>query len=289
MSAADAAPSPRLARAGLSAYAGIELRAGLALVALLAAGAVLSPWLVTHPPTEVALRERLLDAGAGGHLLGTDHLGRDLWSRAVAGLAWSTACALVATAIAAALGTVLGLIAAEREGWARAIVRQATDTVIAFPGIVVAIVVIAVVGQGFWPLTLTLGLLSWPVFARVVFAEAQSLMTRDYVSAARLLGASRLAVLWGHVLPGLRPTLATVTAFHFADMLIAESALSFLGVGAPVGAATWGVMLADSRPFLFVAPQMLLVPAAFIAAAVIALNLLGDGLASAARKREGGA
>jgi len=288
MSAAET-QAPRLARAGLSRFAGAGFWAGVALVVLIAAAAVLSPVLQTHNPTEVDLAQRFRQAGEAGYILGTDHLGRDLWSRAIAGLGWSTACALIATVLASALGIALGLIAAERDGWARVIVRQATDTVIAFPGIVVAICVIAVMGQGFWPLTLTLGFLSWPVFARVTFAEASSVMARDYVRAASLLGVSRLGVLWGHVLPALRPTLMVLAAFHFADMLIAESALSFLGIGAPVGAPTWGNMLAESRSFLFLAPSMMLVPSAFIVGAVIALNLLGDGLAAAARRAEGGA
>jgi len=260
-----------------------ELWFGGTLAFALLALAALAPWAQTHDPMLGDLTLRFIPPGDGTHWLGTDNLGRDLWSRAVAGLAWSLACALTATLIAASIGTTLGLLAAERDGWVRAVVRQVVDLVLAFPGIVAAICVIAVVGQGFWPLVLTLGLLSWPVFARVVYAEALGLLERDFVTAARLAGVNRLRILVGHVLPGLRTTLLVMLAFHFADMLIAESALSFLGIGAPPGDPTWGNMLAESRQFLFRAPWMLFVPAGAIVLAVVIANLLGDGIAAALR------
>jgi peptide/nickel transport system permease protein len=170
-------------------------------------------------------------------------------------------------------------------GWPRAVVRNLVDTVIAFPSLVIAVVVIALVGRGFWPAALVLGLATWPIVARVVFAEAQSVLQRDYVTAAGFLGVSRVAILHAHVLPALRPTLLVMAAFTFADMLIIESALSFLGLGAPISVPTWGNMLADSRQFLANAPWMMIVPGACIAFAAVALNLLGDGVAQAARRR----
>jgi len=263
----------------------LELWIGGGLACLLAALALLAPWVQTHEPMFGDLMQRFAAPGSPEHWLGTDNLGRDLWSRVVAGLAWSLACALTATLIAGALGTSLGLLAAESHGRLRGIIRQAVDLVLAFPGLVAAICVIAVVGQGFWPLVLTLGLLSWPVFARVVYAESLAIMERDFVTAARLAGVSRTRILRGHVLPALRPTLLVMVAFHFADMLIAESALSFLGIGAPLGDPTWGNMLAESRQFLFRAPWMLFVPAGAIVIAVVTANLLGDGIAGVYRGR----
>jgi peptide/nickel transport system permease protein len=263
----------------------LELWLGGSLAIALLLLTVLAELVQGHDPMMGDLMVRFVPPGAEGHPLGTDNLGRDMWSRVVAGLAWSLSCALTATLIAAVIGTVLGLLAAESHGRLRGVIRQAVDLVLAFPGLVAAIVVIAVVGQGFLPLVLTLGLLTWPVFARVVYAEALSLMQRDYVLAARMLGVSRFRILLGHVLPGLRATLLVMLAFHFADMLIAESALSFLGIGAPLGEPTWGNMLAESRQFLFRAPWMLFVPAGAIVLAVVTANLLGDGIAVAARKR----
>jgi peptide/nickel transport system permease protein len=142
-----------------------------------------------------------------------------------------------------------------------------------------------VIGHGFLPLVLTLGLLSWPIFMRVAYAEASSIYARDYVKAARIAGAGRWAIMTGHVLPGLRASLLVVFALHFATLLIAESGLSFLGIGAPLGVPTWGNMLAESRQYVLVAPRLLLVPAGAIIVAVITANLLGDGLAAVARRR----
>lgn len=275
----------RLGRARLRVGGTLELWIGGALAASLLLLTVFASLVQTHDPMYGDLMVRFASPGSEGHWLGTDNLGRDMWSRVIAGLAWSLSCALTATLIAACIGTALGLVAAESQGRLRGVIRQVVDLVLAFPGLVAAICVIAVVGQGFWPLVLTLGLLTWPVFARVVYAEALSLLERDYVLAARMLGVSRWRILLGHVLPGLRATLLVMLAFHFADMLIAESALSFLGIGAPLGEPTWGNMLAESRQFLFRAPWMLFVPAGAIVLAVVTANLLGDGIAVAARKR----
>jgi len=255
-----------------------ELALGSVLVgALVLLGLAGKAW-VGLDPMEGNLMARFTPPDAA-NLLGTDNLGRDLFARVLAGLRWSLSAALLATGAAAVIGTTLGLLAAETEGWARRWVLGSIDLVLAFPGLVAAIVVIAVVGQGFWPLVLTLGLLSWPVFARVVYAESLKLLAQNYVLAARLSGAGSAAILIGHLLPALKGTLAVMLAFHFADMLIAESALSFLGLAAPLGEPTWGNMLAESRPHLFRAPWMLFVPAGAIVLVVVAANLVGDGLA----------
>ncbi len=267
----------------LSRYLNGEIAIGLAVIGLVAFLILFKDLVQGHDPMQGDLFQRLKPPGTPGHWLGTDANGRDIWSRLVEGLPWSTAAAGLATLISLAIGTVLGVLAAEREGWPRTVVRQAVDTVLSFPGLVVAIVIIAVVGQGFW--TLTLGRLTWRLFTRVVFAEAQSLMKRDYVLAARLLGAGRWAVLSGHVLPGLRPTLLVVGAFQFANLLIAESALSFLGVGAPLGVPTWGNMMAEARNYTFTAPHMLFAPATAIVILVVAANLIGDGIGVAARQQ----
>lgn len=274
----------RLRRALLGPGAAPELVAGAALFALFLFAAVFSRLLQTHDPAATDLTARLLGFGTPGHWLGTDHMGRDVWSRLVAGLQWSMACALTANVINLAIGTSLGLVAAERPGLARNVARQLGDSFQAFPSLVAAIVVVVLVGEGFVPLVLTLGLLSWPIFMRVAYAEASSLYARDYVKAARIAGAGRLAIMFGHVLPGLRASLLAIFALHFATLLIAESALSFLGIGAPLGASTWGNMLAESRQYVLVTPRLLLVPAGAIILAVITANLLGDGLAARARR-----
>ena len=266
-------------------YFSVELAAGLLLGLALSALLLLRPWLSGHDPMHTDLLNRYQPPGTPGHWLGTDQLGRDLWARALAGLEWSMTTALMATAISLVIGTLLGLLAAQRPGLVRTLVRQSIDTILSFPGLIVAICVVALWGQGYWPIVLTLGLLSWPVFARVCFAQGLSLLEREYVQSAALAGMSRLQILIQHVLPGLRPVLMVMLAFHFAAMLISESALSFLGLGAPLGTPTWGNMLAASRAELFEAPWMMLVPAAGIIIAVVTANLIGDGIAALARRQ----
>jgi peptide/nickel transport system permease protein len=267
----------------------LTLRLGLALGFALIGLGLLAPLWPGTDPMATDLGRRLAAPGQQGFWLGSDQLGRDLLARILAGLRWSIAVAAASTAIAAVLGIGLGLLAADRPGWLRGLINQLVDMVLSFPGLVIAIVVIAVIGHGFWPLVLTLGILSWPVFARVVYAEARGLLSQDYVLAARLAGSDRHRVLLGHVLPGLAPSLLVMLAFHFADMMIAESALSFLGVGAPLGTPSLGNMLSESRQYLFVAPYMMLLPAAAIVLAVVAANLIGDGLAAAGRRASGAA
>lgn len=245
----------------------------------------LSGLLQTHDPQLGDLNERFSPAGTAGHLLGTDNLGRDLWSRVLSGLPWSVGVATVSCLVALLLGGTLGMCAAQYQGYARTIINQLVDATLSFPGLVAAIIIVTVAGRGFWPLSITLGLLSWPVFARVVYAESLRLLAQDYVTASRVMAVSTPRILLGHLLPGLRPVLAVVFTFHFADMLVAESALSFLGLGAPLGVPTWGALLQESRDFLIVAPWLMIVPAAAIALLVVSIHLLGDGLSGLDRSR----
>lgn len=246
----------------------------------------LSGLLQTHDPQMGDLAERFSPAGTAGHLLGTDNLGRDLWSRVLSGLPWSVGVATVSCCVALLLGGTLGMCAAQYQGYPRTIINQLVDATLSFPGLVAAIIIVTVAGRGFWPLSITLGLLSWPVFARVVYAESLRLLAQDYVTAARVMAVSTPRILLGHLLPGLRPVLAVVFTFHFADMLVAESALSFLGLGAPLGIPTWGALLQESRDFLIVAPWLMAVPATAIALLVVSIHLLGDGLSALDRARK---
>ncbi|MDX2223045.1 MAG: ABC transporter permease [Rhodospirillaceae bacterium] len=291
MSAAAKIPLDPLAQASsrhdlakLKNLVNLEIIIAFTLFTLVCIVAIFGTFLQTHDPMQGDLMARFTPVGEKGYLLGSDHLGRDLWSRAVAGLQWSMSCALAANSINLVIGATLGLLAAEREGWPRTIARQITDTLQSFPFLVVAIVVVVIVGHGYWPLVLTLGFLAWPVFMRVVYAEASSIFQRDYVKAARIAGVSRARIMFSHVLPGVRASLFVVFAFHFAGLLIAESALSFLGIGAPLGVPTWGNILAESRQYLLRAPWMLMVPAGAIVIAVITMNLVGDGIAGISRK-----
>jgi peptide/nickel transport system permease protein len=257
---------------------GLELAAGLLLFGLLLAAGAVGPRLAGHDPQFVQLDARLLSPFSPGHVLGTDHLGRDVAARLLQGLRWSVGISLGATLLAFVIGTTLGLLAARRESALSTAIRQVTAFAQSFPAFVLAVGMVAILGSGFWTVVLVLGLVTWPVFCRVVQAEAASLMQREYAIAARLMQMSRLRWYLWHVLPGLLPSLSVLSAFHLAEMLMAESGLSFLGIGAPLGSPTWGAMLSDSRPYLTNAPWTMLAPAAAVVCLVTAANLVGDGL-----------
>jgi peptide/nickel transport system permease protein len=251
---------------------------GLALIGLIVLLAVFGSMIGGGDPDFVRLRHRLLPPLSGGHLLGTDQLGRDTAARLLAGLRWSMATAGLATIVAFAIGTVFGLVAATGRWPVAGLIRQITSLAQSFPVFVLAAAIIAIVGNGYVSVVMTLGLVTWPVFARVVAAEVSSLMKREYVAAASMMQMPTVRLFGWHVLPGMVPSLAVLVAAHFADMLIAESALSFLGIGAPLGASTWGAMLSESRAYLLTAPWLLLVPASAVVLVVTAFNLVGDGL-----------
>ena len=251
---------------------------GLALIGTLVVLAFVGSTIGGGDPDFVRLRYRLLPPLTAGHLLGTDQLGRDTSARLIAGLSWSMATAGLATVIAFSIGTVFGLLAASGRWPVAGFIRQITSLAQSFPVFVLAAAIIAIAGNGYISVVTTLGLVTWPVFARVVAAEASSLMTREYVLAASMMQMSTVRLFAWHVLPGMVPSLAVLVAAHLADMLIAESALSFLGIGAPLGASTWGAMLSESRAYLLTAPWLLLVPASAVVLVVTAFNLVGDGL-----------
>lgn len=230
-------------------------------------------------PHAMILDNRLSAPLTHGYLLGSDEFGRDVVSRLLAGLRWSVSIATLATVIAFVIGVTLGLVAARREGWLSTVLRQITTFTQAFPAFVLAVTVIAIVGSdGIWSVVLTLGLITWPVFARVSYAEGRAIFQREYVLAAEMMGMSRLRLYLRHVLPSLIPTLSVLLVFHFADMIIAESALSFLGIGAPLGAATWGAMLSESRTYMYDAPWLLMAPAGAIVILIITAQLFGQHL-----------
>ncbi|MEO0998535.1 MAG: ABC transporter permease [Pseudomonadota bacterium] len=245
----------------------------LLFVALAAVG----PWLQPADPGFVRLDDRLLPP-LRGSVLGTDQLGRDVFARLLDGLVWSLGVAGGATVMALAIGLLVGLLSVAGPGPVVRAVRRFLDLTMSLPTLVIAIALIAIVGQGFWPLVVVLGVVSWPVFARVVEAEGLAVKQRDFVLAARLYNVSEAAILLRHIVPSVWRSVIVICAFHFADMLIAESALSFLGVGAPLGEPTWGNMLAESRQYLHNAPWLMLAPALAIVSVVVSVNLFGDYL-----------
>ena len=247
-------------------------------MALLFAIAIFQPFFYTADPAASDLSLRLQSPSLGGALLGTDALGQDVYSRVIAGFRWSLGIGTVGTLLGCFIGITLGVSAAWNRKRLRIILSRVIDIGISFPYLIIAVTIVTVVGRGFWPLALTLGLVCWPTIARVVYAETLTLREREYVTAARLFGIGSVRSIFTHILPALRPTIQVVTAFTFAELLIAESGLSFLGLGAPLGTPTWGNMLNDSRGYMVDAPWMMLGPVTAIIVTIFAANLLGEGL-----------
>ncbi len=266
---------PRLPRrwAGL-----VYAAAGLTVLVVFLAPPLLP--VVGLDPVNGDIGQRLRPPG-DGHLLGTDQVGRDVLARVLDGGKYTFTIALVATAIAGVLGVSLGLLGAalaHLRMFGRLVTRL-VDFSIAFPNLVLVMVIIGLLGRTNTVLAISLGLFFWPVVARVVYAEGRRILAQDYVTAARLFGVSHPRVMVRHVLPNLGSVIAVVSAFQFADLLIAAAALSFLGLGPPIGVPEWGSMLSDARNYLTTAPWTMVGPAVAIIWSVVIANLLGDQLA----------
>jgi peptide/nickel transport system permease protein len=263
------------------------LKISAATLAFLFLVAIFQNFLYTVDPAFSDLDKRLLGPSIGGPWLGTDPLGQDVFSRVIAGFRWSLGIGTIGTSIGLLIGLILGIGAAWSRKRMRVVLSRIIDIGISFPYLIIAVTIVTVVGRGFWPLALTLGLVCWPTIARVVYAETLTLREREFVTAARLFGIGSFTSIFTHILPALRPTIQVVTAFTFADLLIAESGLSFLGLGAPLGTPTWGNMLNDSRTYMAEAPWMMLGPVIAIIVTIFAANLLGEGLNAREKAKSG--
>jgi peptide/nickel transport system permease protein len=263
------------------------LRISATILILLFLVAIFQSFLYTVDPAFSDLDARLLGPSIGGPWLGTDALGQDVFSRVIAGFRWSLGIGTIGTLIGVSIGLTLGIGAAWSRKRMRVILSRIIDIGISFPYLIIAVTIVTVVGRGFWPLALTLGLVCWPTIARVVYAETLTLREREFVTAARLFGIGSFTSIFTHILPALRPTIQVVTAFTFADLLIAESGLSFLGLGAPLGTPTWGNMLNDSRTYMAQAPWMMLGPVIAIIVTIFAANMLGEGLNAREKAKSG--
>ena len=246
----------------------------LALVLL----ALLAPWIAPHDPAAQNLGARLLGPGAG-HWMGTDELGRDILSRVLFGARISMSVGISVVLGAGFVGLALGAIAGYFGGWCDRLINVVLiNAFLSFPGILLAIAFAAFMGPGLDKVVLALVITGWAGYARLARAQVLKVKELDYVLAARSLGASDLRILLRHVLPNaIQPVLIQAT-IGMASAILAESTLSFLGLGVLAPAPSWGAMLNDAGGYLFSAPHMVVFPALAIMAAVLAFNLLGDAL-----------
>ena len=256
---------------------------GLAIVAGSVVLAVVAPALAPSDPVRNDLLERLvppmwMEGGSGRHPLGTDTLGRDVVSRLLYGARGSLVVGFSAVVLAGTLGLVLGLVAGYYGGRLDDVVMRLGDVQLAFPALVLAIAVLAVVGSGLVNIVLVLGVTGWVTYARIARGETLSLRHREFVEGARALGAGDAAILWRHVLPNLLPSITVIATFSVARTIIAEASLSFLGLGIPPPAPSWGAMLDEGRNYLTTGWWLALFPGLAILGVVLGINVVGDWL-----------
>ena len=256
--------------------------AGLILLLCIVAAALVSPLLAPPSITLVRVQDRLLHPlalqGGSRHWLGTDALGRDILSRLLVGARVSLLVGLTAVLIGGSLGTAIGLLSGYYGGWTDRIIMRLGEVQLAFPFILLALAVMAVLGPGLVNIIGVLGLTSWVTYARVVRSEVLSLREREFVQAARALGAPAPRVLVLHARPNVVGVVIVFATFSVASTIRAEAVLSFLGLGVGASTPTWGSMLADAREYMTDAWWLTAFPGLAILMTVLGVNLVGDWL-----------
>jgi peptide/nickel transport system permease protein len=278
MSEAATAPTAPAQRHWLrQALANPSFVTGLVITAAIAAMAFVSFVWTPYDVTNLVVADRMKGLSAE-HWLGTDHFGRDILSMIMVGSRNSIAVAVVAVGIGMGIGVPLGCWAAARGGWVDEALMRLNDLVFAFPALLSAVMITAIFGPGAVNAIIAIGIFNVPVFARVARAGAMSLWPREYVLAARAAGKGKALITFEHILPNIASLLLVQGTIQFALGILAESGLSYLGLGAQPPMPSWGRMLFDAQTRMIVAPHLAIFPGMAIALTVLGLNLLGDGL-----------
>jgi peptide/nickel transport system permease protein len=251
---------------------------GVVLLSIFVVTGLSAPWLAPYSPASIDLVHRLQGISLA-HPAGTDELGRDTLSRLIWGARLSLAVSVSVVAVSLALGISIGGVAGYHGGWVdTALTTFAMNTFLALPGILLAIAFAAFLGPGFSNLVLALAIGGWAGYARLVRAQVMAVRDREYVDAARALGAGGLRIFFRHILPNVVQPILVQAAIGMAGVILAEATLSFLGLGIPSPSPSWGGMLNDARLHLFDSPHLVLFPAVAVAGAVLGFNFLGDAL-----------
>ena len=248
---------------------------GLIIVFVLAA--IFAPLLTPYEPDDMDLMKRLFPPSAG-HPLGTDEGGRDVLTRLLYGARVSLLIGIVPTLMSMLIGTALGIIAGFSGGKTDTVIMRTADIMLAFPSILLAMVIMYMLGDGLINVFLTLSVVNWASVARVVRAETLRLKELEYVEAARVTGVKKNRILMRHILPNCVPTMIVLFTLNVPASILTESSLSFLGLGVQPPAASWGLMVNLGRQYLYNAPWLSFVPSIAIMLIVLAFNFLGDGL-----------
>ena len=251
---------------------------GVALLVVFTICAVFAPWLAPQDPAKLDLTGRLMGPSSG-HWFGTDELGRDILSRTLFGARISLIVAVSVVGLSLAVGLVAGGLAGFYGGWTDTVVNvYVTNAFMALPGILLAIAFVAFMGPGLGNVILALAISGWVGYARLVRAQVMAVKEREFVEAARALGASDLRVMGRHILPNILQPLIVQAAIGMAGAVLAEATLSFLGLGVPAPAASWGSMLNDARSHLFDSPHLVFFPAMAVMLCLLSFNFIGDAL-----------
>jgi peptide/nickel transport system permease protein len=246
--------------------------------------AIAAPWLAPFDPTAPDLMSNLLppslsaEAGEPLHLLGTDVLGRDVLSGLIYGSRISLVVGISSVLGAGILGTLVGLVSGYMRGWLDEAIMRLADVQLAFPFILLTVLIMYVLGPGLWNVVIVLVVATWPIYARVARAETLRHAASDYVLAARSMGAGNVRIILRHILPNALTPLIVVAAFSVPQMIIFEAALSFLGLGVPPTEISWGSMLAGGRGVLEEAWWVATLPGLAIMAVILSINILGEAL-----------
>jgi len=273
-----AASATALATAGRTARHNPLAAIGVVLVLVFVACALFAPWLAPRDPAYIDLPARL-QASSHAHWLGTDELGRDILSRVIYGARISMLVGSSVVVASLAIGLVIGSIAGYYGGRVDRVVNVVVmNAFLSFPGILLAIAFVAFLGPGIFNLILALSIGGWVGYARLVRAQVLAVKEREFVEAARALGASDLRIVVRHILPNIIQPVIVQAAIGMAGAVLAEATMSFLGLGVPPPIASWGSMLNDGRSHLFDSPHLVLWPAAAVMLAVLSFNFIGDAL-----------
>ncbi len=254
--------------------------AGGVVVILLILVALAAPHLAPYDPVHQDLASSLAGPSMQ-HLAGTDVHGRDIFSRIIYGTRISLRIGFLGMLLGCIVGVILGLVAGYYGGWADTIIMRLMDVQLAFPGLLVAICIIAIIGPGLENVIVAVGIFSVPLFARVTRGQVLSLKEQDFILAARMMGAQDGRIMLNHLLPNAVAPLLVLCTLRIATAILTAASLSFLGLGAQPPIPEWGAMLSDGRAYLNIAPHVATTPGLAILITVLAFNLLGDGLRDA--------
>ncbi len=253
---------------------------GAAFIVFIVFMGIFAPIVSTHNPSTQSLRERMKPPSAE-HWLGTDELGRDFYSRLVYGARVSLFVGIVGAAAGVICGTIVGLISGFFGGWIDTLVMRVIDIMYAFPGLLLAILVVAVLGPSLVNLIVVLGIWGTPTLSRIVRGNVLSLKEQDFVEAARAIGASRIRIIFQHLLPNTLAPIIVNATLAVAGSILTTAALGFLGLGVQPPEAEWGNILSNGRQYLRKAPLLMIYPGTLIFLTVISINLIGDALRDA--------